>query len=295
MDRKTLLLFGAIIVFVAVVYFRNNSSHSGPVVFTPGAEAVFSKWSSIPEATVSVDTLYAIKNLPHGGGLLFSIVADNQLQTLQSPLLSGGDIHRYSDWTAHGFTHDNYVLVHRGNEVHAVTVKHSFAKSLNSLSQAGWISDPDRDVVYQSEVSTNTANAAYLLDPSSSIENKKVEVTGYRVYGDKPYILRFHIKSVLTKMPPSFMDPNQTTSSVPGHEMNTKISKLKDLYLIRIPLLYKDEVMGLSGSGAYSIGKNGMTTDTLIGLQSQRLMVGYPDEDGNPVIKNAGIVIERVH
>lgn len=285
------LKYVAFIIFIAVIFFylrkpSNDIENDTTVKF----------WQSQPTASVSIDTMFYIDTPRHQGGLLFTAVTkENLFALVEAPMLQKRKIEDFNKFMSAGFQHGNYSIVNIKNTNYCITAKHVMEENMSRVRDYGWLPDPAHDVMLKptGDDNPNNGRIANLMDASTSLNERGVEISGYRAYPNKNYILYFKIRGKASKVIES-MVKNSRPLEEKGIHANT-FSEGHDLFMLKIPTVFQSDVMGLSGSGVYLVGINGKVTDTLVGVQSSRMaMATQNTETGEINVMHLGIAFEKM-
>lgn len=284
-----ILIATAIII---VVYLRNHSIKEEIVQ----DDTNLSYWNSLQTASVSIDTLYSINTPLHQSGLLFTgVTKENQFLLAQVPLYAHRDVSNFEKTMQAGVQHGNYTVITTPMGKYFVTAKHLLEGNMSRINDYGWFPDSAHDVMLKpvEQKLQDESHVSYLMDMSKSLDQQEVQLEGYRVYSDKPYALYFKIRGIAAKADAQTLKQSRPSD---GSNVDHKTFSLEhDLYVLRVPIALQNDVMGLSGSGIYLVDSNGRVTDTLVGVQSSRLMRAFQNsETGAIQVTHIAIAFEKM-
>ena len=300
MRRNILIVVVAAVLLAIFFKTRNSSDDDNGNYKDERVQRLISFFDSLPTASIETDTLNEnIICREHQSGLIFcGIVGGNKyLLSAHSLYPNKSSVDTLSMYMKAGLEHGNYAVCIDNGKIVAVTAKHMLEENLSKATLYGWKIDSASDVMFADSVTAYTKHPSVLLRSSRNLDGAHVVVDGYRVYASRPYALHIKIGGVLRKVN-DYEALNATSRPFAGHSSAKELKKqgylsFDNIYVLKIPPYMNDEVMGLSGSGVYLVGVNGKVTDTLIGVQSDRVQLA--EQDGESVrIRTSAVMITTI-
>ncbi len=287
MNVKNKTLWAVFLMIGLLIMVLSAQKEQSPVVIsqtiseTLEEQAVSLFWNSLPEATVTVDTMHQVMDMHYAGGIIFSDIKNDSSRAVRYLLFNGAVSAVYQVPLSLSSSMGNYVIAIRNGIATAITAKHNLLLEENGTIAApqGWTLEPLKDIAYHhAPESKNFSRVTHVLDSAISIDQKTVEVIGYKIYPEKPYMVRFRIRGMIHKIPSAF-----------ENEKNPK-----EKYLMKLPLSFPDNLEGLSGSGVYLYDEDQKSSNTIVGVLTRKNISGHTETDGFHLTR-LGIRIERLY